>query len=104
MDYEIVVTAEAENDMERYIRYLLVDKKSRQAAKNVMDDFSATLQSLKSVAGSLKLCENPRLKALGYRRINFLFHRYFMMYRLDGNTVIVDNIFHELQDYENKMK
>lgn len=104
MDYEIVVTAEAENDMERYIRYLLVDKKSRQAAKSVMDDFSATLQSLKSVAGSLKLCENPRLKALGYRRINFLFHRYFMMYRLDGNTVIVDNIFHELQDYENKMK
>ena len=104
MDYEIVVTAEAENDMERYIRYLLVDKKSRQAAKSVMDDFSATLQSLKSVAGSLKLCENPRLKALGYQRINFLFHRYFMMYRLDGNTVIVDNIFHELQDYENKMK
>lgn len=104
MDYEIVVTAEAENDMERYIRYLLVDKKSRQAAKSVMDDFSATLQSLKSVAGSLKLCENPRLKALGYRRINFLFHRYFMMYRLDGNTVIVDDIFHELQDYENKMK
>ena len=104
MDYEIVVTAEAENDMERYIRYLLVDKKSRQAAKSVMDDFSATLQSLKSVAGSLKLCVNPRLKALGYRRINFLFHRYFMMYRLDGNTVIVDNIFHELQDYENKMK
>lgn len=104
MDYEIVVTAEAENDMERYIRYLLVDKKSRQAAKSVMDDFLATLQSLKSVAGSLKLCENPRLKALGYRRINFLFHRYFMMYRLDGNTVIVDNIFHELQDYENKMK
>ncbi len=104
MDYEIVVTAEAENDMERYIRYLLVDKKSRQAAKSVMDDFSVTLQSLKSVAGSLKLCENPRLKALGYRRINFLFHRYFMMYRLDGNTVIVDNIFHELQDYENKMK
>lgn len=42
MDYEIVVTAEAENDMERYIRYLLVDKKSRQAAKSVMDDFSAT--------------------------------------------------------------
>lgn len=27
----------------------------------------------------------------------------FMMYRIVGNVVFVDNIFHELQDYENKM-
>ena len=31
-------------------------------------------------------------------------HRYFMLYRIIGNMVIVDNIFHELQDYENKMR
>lgn len=66
-----------------------------------MDDFEATAQSLKKVAGSLKLCDNHRLKELGYRRINFFSHRYFMMYRIVENTVFVDNIFHELQDYEN---
>ena len=26
-----------------------------------------------------------------------------MLYRLEGGVAIVDNIFHELQDYENKM-
>ena len=31
------------------------------------------------------------------------FIRYFMLYRLEGMVAIVDNIFHELQDYENKM-
>ena len=36
-------------------------------------------------------------------RVNFLSHRYFMLYRVEGDTVYVDNIFHELQDYENKM-
>lgn len=56
-----------------------------------------------NVAGSLKFCDNPKLKALGYRRINFLSHRYFMLYRIESDTVYVDNIFHELQDYENKM-
>ncbi|MFR2038592.1 MAG: type II toxin-antitoxin system RelE/ParE family toxin, partial [Anaerobutyricum sp.] len=33
----------------------------------------------------------------------FLSHRYFMLYRIENDTVYVDNIFHELQDYENKM-
>ena len=103
MDYKVVVTADAEEDLNKYIRYLLMVKKSEQAAKNVLDDFEATIQSLKNVAGSVKLCDNPRLKELGYRRINFLSHRYFMMYRMVDNIVIVDNIFHELQDYENKM-
>ena len=103
MAYNVVITIYAEEDLNRYIRYLLFDKKSEQAAKNVLDDFETTIESLKIVAGSLKLCENPRLKELGYHRINFHTHRYFMLYRIDGNDVFVDNIFHELQDYENKM-
>ena len=55
------------------------------------------------MAESLKLCENPRLQMLGYRRINFLSHRYFMLYRIEEDIVFIDNIFHELQDYENRM-
>ena len=29
-------------------------------------------------------------------------NKYFMMYRIVEDIVYVDNIFHELQDYENK--
>lgn len=104
MAYKVVVTAEAEIDLEQYIEYLLVVKRSEQAAKNVLEDFEVTIDNLKKVADSLKLCDNPRLKELGYRRINFLSHRYFILYRIVGNVVFVDNIFHELQDYENKMR
>ncbi len=103
MDYKIAVTRDAEEDLERFINYLIIEKKSMQAAENVMNDFDATIESLKHVAGSLKLCENPRLRRSGYRRINFLNHRYFMLYRIVDNAVFVDNIFHELQDYEHKM-
>ena len=28
---------------------------------------------------------------------------YFILYRIEGNLVFIDNIFHELQDYENKI-
>ena len=37
---------------------------------------------------------------LGYRRINFKSHRYFMLYRVEEDKVYVDNVFHELQDFE----
>lgn len=103
MDYKVVITLDAEEDLERFVKYLMDEKKSMQAAENVLNDFDATIESLKHVAGSLKLCDNPKLRELEYRRINFLNHRYFMVYRIVDNVVFVDNIFHELQDYENKM-
>ena len=103
MDYKIVLMRDAEEDLDRFIAYLLFEKKSEQSARNLLNDFEATKTGLSNVAGSLKLCDNPNLKALGYRRINFLSHRYFMFYRIENDTVYVDNIFHELQDYEYKM-
>ena len=103
MDYRVVVTKDAEDDLDRFVKYLIFEKESMQAAQNVLNDYDATIESLKHAAGSLKLCDNPRLRQLEYRRINFLNHRYFMLYRIVDNVVFVDNIFHELQDYENKM-
>ena len=103
MDYKVLITSDAEADLEGFIRYLLYEKRSEQAASNVLDDFEATKQTLSKVAGSLKLCDNPKLSILGYRRINFMSHRYFMLYRLEGEIAGVDNIFHDLQDYDNKM-
>ncbi len=77
MGYEVVVTRDAEEDLERFVKYLIIEKESMQAAENVLNDYDATIESLKYVAGSLKLCNNPRLRQLEYRRINFLNHRYY---------------------------
>ena len=88
MEYKVVITSDAEADLDGFIRYLLFEKKSDQAASNVLDDFEATKISLSRVAGSLKLCDNPRLRELGYRRMNFLSHDYFLLYRIEGTTRI----------------
>jgi len=92
MDYKIVVTVDAQKELERYIQYLIFEKGNLQAARNVLDDFENTKESLKRVAGSLKLCDHPRLRQLGYRRINFLNHRYFMLYRVVDHVVCIDNM------------
>ncbi|WP_242973244.1 type II toxin-antitoxin system RelE/ParE family toxin [Mediterraneibacter gnavus] len=85
MDYKGVVTAEAEEDLNQFVQYLLFAKKNKQAAKNVLDDFEDTIKKLKNVASSLKVCDNSRLQSLGYRRINFQQHRYFMLYRIEND-------------------
>lgn len=103
MDYKVVLTEEAEEDLDRFIRYLLFEKRNEQAAKNLLEDFESTIRSLEQVAGSLKYCENPKLKNAGYKRINFRAHSYFILYHVDDEIAIVDNIFHQLQDYENSL-
>ena len=103
MAYNVVVTSDAERDLDKFIRYLLFEKKNEQAAGNLLDDFEETKNILSNVAASLKDCDNPKLKQFGYKRINFRKHRYFMLYRIEGNMVIIDNLFHELEDYENNL-
>jgi len=101
MVYNVVVTEDAERDLDGFLHYLIYEKKNEQAARNLLDDYESTVAILSHVAGSLKYCEHPKLKEHEYKRINFCSHRYFMLYRVEGNCAIVDNIFHELQDYEN---
>ena len=38
MDYNVVLTADAEEDLNLYIRYLFVEKKSEQATKNMFKE------------------------------------------------------------------
>ena len=82
----------------------VLEKLNEQAAANVLDDFRETKTILARAAESLPFCGNPRLKALGYRKIHFLSHRYFILYRVEGSLAVVDSIFHELQDFENKIR
>ena len=37
MDYKVVMTTDAEEDLDRFIRYLLFEKQNSQAASNVRE-------------------------------------------------------------------
>lgn len=104
MEYKIVLTRNAEEDLENFILYLLIEKQNEQAAANLLNDFEATQNKLKYSAETLNYCKHPKLKKMGYRRMNFISHHYFILYRIVNNCVYIDNIFHNLQDYENKLE
>ena len=54
MEYKVVITSDAEEDLDRFVRYLLFVKQNPQAATNVLNDFEETKQSLSNIAGSLQ--------------------------------------------------
>lgn len=103
MDYKVVVSPEAEEDLDQCLHYLILEKKNKQAAKNVLEDFEAVVDLLKIAAEGLPFCDNVKLRTLGYRRMNFLRHNYFILYRVMETTVYIDAVFHGLQDYERRM-
>lgn len=104
MDYRIVVTYDAKVDLEHFVSYLIDEKKSHQAAANLLLDYDETILELAGIAGSLKLCDNKKLKERGYRRYNFQRHRYFLLYRIEADIVYVDHIYHFLQDIDSRIK
>jgi hypothetical protein len=66
-----------------------------------MEDYDATIEMLETSAGSFGYCSSERLKLLGFHKIHFRKHRYLLVYRIFDDEVIVEGMYHELQDYEN---
>lgn len=100
MEYKVVLTSRAQLDFKNIIHYLLYDLRSEQAAISVTDDIEHTIERLSYMASRLKLCDDSRLRDLGYRTIHFKRHNYFMLYRIQDSIVYVDAIYHDLQAYE----
>ena len=98
--FDVIISPKALSQLNSYIDYLQYTLLNEQAAQNVWQDALETREQLSKVAGSLKLCTHPQLKKSGYYIINFLRHRYIMLYRIEGQTAYVDAIYHQLQDYE----
>ncbi len=99
--FNVIISPKALSQLNSYIDYLQCTLLNNQAACNVWQDALETRAQLSRAADSLKFCTHPKLKENGYRAISFMQHRYLMLYRIEGTTVYVDAIYHQLQDYEN---
>ena len=102
--YKVKVSPNAKGELKDRLAYLVKVKHNKQAATNVMQDYRETRESLSRIAGSIKESDSKKLRERGLKRINFRRHDYFLLFRTDGEIVTVTNIFHFLEDYENKLK
>lgn len=98
MTYKVVILPPAKRNLKRYIQYTSVILQNKQAAAAIRDDARLTKERLSEIADVLPLCQDPELKKWRYRKITFRKHDFFMIYRIVGNIVLVESMYHELQD------
>lgn len=100
MGYKVIIMPPAKRRLDMYVFYTIETLGNKQAAKAILADARETKKRLSMTADSLKICDNPVLAKHGYRKIKFAKHKFVMLYQIQDDTVIVDGMFHELQDYE----
>lgn len=103
-DFKVIFTDDAKEQIQNILDYLFFELNNAQAAYSVEQDMKDTTQRLSHIADNLKLCDNSKLHALGYRTIHLKCHRYFMLYKIIDDIVRIDGIYHDLQDYKNILK
>jgi plasmid stabilization system protein ParE len=105
MQYDVEISELAETQYEKFLHYLHSNLKNEQAVLNLMNDFDDSVAILEESAGNFEYCKCERLKVKGLHKLRFRHHRYIFVYRiLNNNKVIVEGMYHELQDYENAIE
>ena len=104
MDYKVIFTENALEDMNSIVEYLIFHLHNKQAANHFIDSVENGKYVLSNSAESFQLCLNSRLRSNGYRKWNLAKTKYFLLFRIENSTVFIDGIYHQLQDYENKIK
>ncbi len=101
MRYNVHVSDLAFRQYDRFLEYIYHTLLNPQAADSLMQDFDTTISILEMQAESYEYCKSEHLRKQGFHKIHFKRHRYLFVYRVKQNRVIVEGMYHELQDYEN---
>lgn len=97
MAYSVVFAAEVERDRDAVVAYLIDSLCERNAAARFLGELDAVIDVLEKLPESYPLVYEERLAAMGYRRASFM--RYLALFKIDGDRVIITNVFHQSQDY-----
>ncbi len=85
MSYKVELSELASMQYDKFLKYIYFVLKNPQA-----DHFGC--------------CRSERLSKLGFHKIHLKKHRYLLVYRVKSDKVIVEGMYHELQDYENTIE
>lgn len=101
MQFNVEISDLANEQYDKFLDYIYHTLLNPQAAVSLIQDFDDTIGILEEQASSFGYCRSERLRRLGFHKIRFQRHKYLLVYRVKIDRVIVEGMYHELQDYEN---
>ena len=101
--YEVIVSPEAEADLDRIVRYIAIDLGNPPAATSFADKVEKRLVDLETMPSKYSFCKDDFLRAMGYHRVHV--GNYLLIYRIDESArcVFIVHVYHTLQDYESDL-
>lgn len=98
--YDVIVSPEADADLDRIVRYIAVELGNPPAATALAEKIDKRLCDLETMPAKFPLCKDSVLQRLGYHRVSA--GNYLIIYRIDEDAkrVFVVHYYHTLQDYE----
>lgn len=103
MRYKLNITLHADELLENIIEYVAVQLSNKSVAISILEDVEKVYNVLEERAEAFPYCEDPFLAVKGIRKALLARHDYVILYRIDEDTVTVEGIFHELENYSSKL-
>lgn len=103
MAYKSIITDRAEELLDRLVYYLLIDLRNEQAASHLLNGISKLYDRIEDNPLQFPECRDFVLKSKGYREAVLTDMGYLVIFRIEEDTVYIVGVFHELENYSNKV-
>lgn len=104
MAYELRITEHAEEQLDNLVNYLLYQFQSKQAARHLLDDIDNVYDRLEVNPLKFPDCRDVYLSKKGYHEAVVPQMDYMIVFGIEGNIVNVVGIFHQLENYPQKLQ
>ncbi|MBS3970275.1 MAG: type II toxin-antitoxin system RelE/ParE family toxin [Clostridia bacterium] len=84
MEYKLIVSKEAHNDIDDIVNYIALKLANPTAAASFLDDVEKSYYEVINKPRMYSLCQDVRLSREGYRRI--VIKNYLILYRIDDDA------------------
>ena len=103
MDYKLNVTEHADELLDNLVYYLIYRIKNKQAATHLLDNIKLIYDRLEQNPYQYPECKDSYLANKGYREAIVPQMNYIIIFNIDSDIVNIVGIFHQLENYENKL-
>jgi plasmid stabilization system protein ParE len=103
MAYKLMITDRAEELLDQLVNYILFKFNNQSAAKHLLDGIEQLYNRLEDNPYQFADSRDSMLKSQGYKEAVVKDMDYILIFRIDGDIVYVLGIFHQLENYKDKL-
>lgn len=103
MAYKLIITNRADELLERSIYHIINNFKNEQAAKHLLNEIDKLYDRMEENPFQFPDCRDPYLKSKGYKETVVSGMDYIIVFRIEEEEVRVLGIFHQLENYKEKL-